>query len=35
MRYHLYREENYRKVRNTLAEGIHKDKTTRFGNSIP
>jgi hypothetical protein len=35
MKYHLYKEENYRIAKRILAQGRHKDKTTKFGDSIP
>jgi hypothetical protein len=35
MKYHLYKEENYRRARRTHAQGRHKDKTTKFGDSVP
>lgn len=34
MKYHLYVEENCRRVKRIFAQGIYKDKTTKFGNSI-
>ncbi len=33
MKYHLYRQENYKRVR-TLTQGKYKDKTIEFGDSI-
>jgi hypothetical protein len=34
MKYHLYVEENCRRIRRSLAQGRYKDKTTEFGNLI-
>ncbi len=33
MKYHLYRQENYKRVR-ILTQGKYKDKTIKFGDSI-